>query len=121
MGSKTLAVAPNWDQDTKDKTDCNQVTVGPIYGQKDYFAYSGSAGGGDLSGKGGGIIWINVENRLKLDGYIESDGTDSESPPGADKNSGGGSGGAISITAYVAETTSEAYLSVQGNNSKDKS
>lgn len=115
MGSKIPMTTPYWDDVTKEHTDCNKTTVADRYGEKDYFAYSGSAGGGDQAGKGGGIIWINVANRMMLDGYIDAEGTDSESPEGSDYNSGGGSGGAISITTYIAETTSEAYVSVKGN------
>ena len=114
MGSIISIDTPHCTEDEKKTKDCNKTTVADIYGEEDYFAYSGSAGGGDQAGKGGGIIWINVANKTLLDGYIDADGTDSESPEGSDYNSGGGSGGAISITTYIAETTSEAYVSVKG-------
>ena len=60
----------------------------------------GSSGGSSEGGQGGGIIHLNVFNRLQIDGEIRVNGGDSFGSIG-----GGGSGGSLYIKCYVFKGT----------------
>jgi len=73
------------------------------------------SGGGQLNGynpptggSGGGTIWIEVLNAVRLSGQLRADGTEGRS------NSGGGSGGGILVCAGRFDVSPEALLCADG-------
>lgn len=71
------------------------AVVGAAYGDIYEPVRFGSSGGGQKSGRGGGVIWFNVTNVIQIDGEVTADGA-----PGGDSGSGGGSGGSIWMHCY---------------------
>ena len=69
--------------------------VGAAYGDLYEPVRFGSSGGGEKSGRGGGVIWFNVTNVIQIDGEVSADGL-----AGGDSGSGGGSGGSIWMHCY---------------------
>ena len=70
--------------------------IGAAYGHIYEPLPFGSSGGGQNSGRGGGVIWFNVTNVIQIDGEVSADGS-----PGEDSVSGGGSGGSIWMHCYT--------------------
>lgn len=50
----------------------------------------GSAGGGSNGGRGGGMLWLNITEEIRIDGHLRANGGAAK-----DKSSGGASGGSI--------------------------
>jgi hypothetical protein len=92
--------------------------TGQTYGDKDSFAYQGSGGAGESGGRGGGIIWIHTSQHLNVDGIIEAKGSDSSTSQQSTYGSGGGSGGAISITTAFINGTAKSLFTVDGGRGK---
>ena len=69
--------------------------VGAAYGDLYEPVVFGSSGGGQNSGRGGGVIWFNVTNVIQIDGEVTAN-----ADPGGDSGSGGGSGGSIWMHCY---------------------
>ena len=59
------------------------------------FEHGCHGGGGDNGGRGGGIVWLTVYDRLQVDGQVSSNGA-----PGT-ATGGGGSGGSILIRTQL--------------------
>ena len=76
-------------------SDANDTTTGGIaYGSLYHPEETGSRGGGDHAGYGGGKVYIKVPAIILIDGYILADGSDATG-----YEHGGGSGGSILIEA----------------------
>ena len=73
----------------------HSAVVGAAYGDLYEPVRFGSSGGGDKSGRGGGVIWFNVTNVIQIDGEVSADGR-----KGDNSGSGGGSGGSIWMHCY---------------------
>jgi|GEM_PF-888749 len=73
--------------------DSDTLVGGNTYGNTNYPVCPGSGGGryDDSSGRGGGLIWIETDRDIQLDGRLSADGQN-----GGAYN-GGGSGGAIMV------------------------
>lgn len=85
----------------------NAAVVGAAYGDIYEPVRFGSCGGGSLGGAGGGVIWLNVTDTIRIDGDVSANGV-----KGGDSNSGGGSGGSIWIHSYSIKGTGN--ISVNG-------
>lgn len=85
----------------------NQPRVGIAYGHVYEPAHFGCRGGGSNGGRGGGVISITIEDRIKIDGSIKADGEDAQGI-----YCGGGSGGSIYIKTNLIQGYGE--VSVNG-------
>lgn len=76
--------------------------TGQPYGHlfQPYVLGSTGGGGSNFAGDGGGLIWMNVTNRLLIDGEIRANGHEAVNETG-----GGGSGGSIWINCYIMKGT----------------
>jgi hypothetical protein len=80
---------------------------GGVYGTAAGPVYAGSGGGGFSGRNGGGVVWVEAAERIRVDGVIQAQGTTAA-------NGGGGAGGGIALSARWFEGAG--FLRADGGN-----
>ncbi len=85
--------------------------AGPAYGSRDVPALPGSGGGHNWGGRGGGLIWLEINGSFTLQGSLLANGRS-----GINTHGGGGSGGGIYVTCDALTTAPETRIEARGGN-----